>query len=291
MKKLKQVIDQIKNLPAENTDELEQLLWPYLCYSPKLPLRLGQQQLLQDAETATLKVHDEFFACRELAFNAFRWGNGTFKVLLTHGWGSKAADFNEVITALSTFEDLSIIAFDAPGTGSSEGEFSNLLLFKLAVKAVVKQYGNPDLLIGHSLGAMANVFALRDMEFMPSLLISITPLVRLQENFEASMDALNISSANQAAFFESFQEKFRVSASSFTLDHLYDFNDQLNHWLAFDSSDDIAPYPYLQEFLAHHPTIRASDYKDVGHSKAIKSPEIIADILAKVESIKYRTMN
>lgn len=285
MKKLKQIIDQIKNLPEEKAEELEQLLWPYICYSPKMPLRLVQEQLLQDAETISLTVFDEFFAGRELAFHAFRWGNGKVKVLLTHGWGSKAADFNELITALATLEDLEIIAFDAPGNGSSEGELSNLLLFKLAVQAVVKHYGHPDVLIGHSLGAMANVFALGDMEVKPALLISITPLVRLKENFQASMDALHIAPASQTAFFKSFQDKFNVSASSFTLDNLYAFDEQLNHWMAFDSSDEISPYPYLQEFLVHHPFVQAKDFKDVGHSKAIKSAEVIADILARVESV------
>jgi pimeloyl-ACP methyl ester carboxylesterase len=284
MKKLKQIIDQIKTIPPENADELEQLLWPYLCYSPKMALRLAQEHLLQDAEKVCLKVYDDFFAGRELSFNAFRWGSGKFKVLLTHGWGSKAADFNELITALAEVDDLEIIAFDAPGTGSSEGELSNLLLFKLAVQAVVEQYGNPDILIGHSLGAMANVFALRDSDVIPSLLISITPLVRLKENFQASMDAVNISAASQAAFLESFQKKFNVPASYFTLGNLYDLDDQPNHWVAFDSSDEISPYPYLEEFLAQHPSIQAIDYKDVGHSRAIKSHEIIREIIAKVKS-------
>jgi len=284
MKKLKQIIDQIKNTPAENADEIEQLLWPYLCYSPKMPLRLAQEQLLQASETLSLKVYDEFFAGRELSFNAFRWGNGKIKILLTHGWGSKAADFNELITALWKFEDLEIIAFDAPGNGSSEGALSNLLLFKLAVEAIIREYGHPDILIGHSLGAMANVFAVRDMEVMPSLLISIAPLVRLKENFQASLDALNISSASQKAFFESFQEKFNVSASSFTLGNLYDFDNQVNHWLAFDSSDEISPYPYLEDFLSHHPSVQGIDYKDVGHSKTIKSSEIIVDIIGKIQS-------
>ena len=283
MKKIKQVIDQIKNTPAAQADELGPLLWPYLCYSPKMPLRLAQEQLLQDAEKVSLKVFDEFFSGRELSFNAFKWGNGKVKVILTHGWGSKGADFNEMITALAAFEDLEIIAFDAPGNGSSEGELSNLLLFKLAVEAIIRQYGDPEILIGHSLGAMANVFAVRDMEVMPAVLISIAPLVRLKENFQTSMDALNISPASQAGFFESFQEKFHVPASDFTLDKLYNFDDRLDHWLAFDSSDPVSPYPYLEEFLAQHPALQAKDYKDVGHSKAIKSPEVIADILAKIE--------
>ncbi len=55
------------------------------------------------------------------------------KLLITTGWGSKAADFSELIQALRAIDDLEIIAFDAPGNGSSEGELSNLLLFIFSV--------------------------------------------------------------------------------------------------------------------------------------------------------------
>lgn len=284
MKKLRQIVNDIKTLTPQDSSELERLLWPYICYSPKMPLRLAQEQLLQSAEKISLKVNDEYFAEKELEFNTFKWGNGANKLLLTHGWGSKAADFSELIAALTTIKNLEIIAFDAPGNGSSEGDLSNLLLFKQAVKAIVLHYGKPNVVIGHSLGAMANVIALREMQITPSLLISLTPLVRLKENFEASMDALNIPHANQIAFLESFHAKFGVPASYFTLDNWYNFDAQLNHWLAFDSNDVVSPYPYLEKFLADHPFIKINNYEGVGHDKAIKSPVIITDIVEVVNS-------
>ncbi len=284
MKKLKQIVNEIKTLSPEASNELEHLLWPYICYSPKMPLRLAQEQLLQGAEKVSLKVNDEYFADKELLFNTFKWGNGKNKVFLTHGWGSKAADFNELITALTTIEDLEIIAFDAPGNGSSEGDLSNLLLFKQAVHAIVLHYGKPDIVIGHSLGAMANVIALREMQITPSLLISLTPLVRLKESFELSMDALDIPHASQTAFLESFSTKFGVPASHFTLDNWYNFDVQLNHWLVFDSNDVISPYLYLEKFLANHQFIKVSNYEGVGHDKAIKSSIIITDLIEMVNS-------
>jgi len=284
MKHLRQIINDIKALSPESTGELETLLWPYICYSPKMTIRFAQEQLLQTAEKVALKVNDEYFAEKELTFNTFKWGSGTKKVLLTHGWGSKAADFSELINALLTLEDLEIIAFDAPGNGSSEGELSNLLLFKQAVKAIVLHYGTPDVVVGHSLGAMANIIALREMQLTPSLLISLTPLVRLKENFEASMDAVNIPRTSQAAFLESFNTKFGVPASHFSLESCYDFDVQLNHWLVYDSIDAISPYPYLKEFLDNHPYITIKNYEGIGHNQAIKSDMIITDLVEIVYS-------
>lgn len=282
MKKLRQTIAAIQSLDLESSKEIESLLWQYICYSPKMPVRLQQQQLLDNAEIAVLKVNDEHFAKSELNFNTFKWGKGNHKVILTHGWGSKALDFSEIVTALNQTGDFEVIAFDAPGNGSSEGDLSNLLLYTQAVKAVVLHYGKPDVVVGHSLGAMANVIALREMGIKPSILISLTPLFQLKENFEYSMNAIGISAVNQAGFLNSFYNKFGVPASSFTFNNWYNFDNTLNHWLAYDVNDLISPYSYLKSFLATHPTIKNSNYADVGHDKIIKSPIVISDLIEQI---------
>lgn len=281
MKKLRQTIAEIQSLNPDSAKQIESLLWQYICYSPKMPVRLQQQQLLDHAEKSVLKVTDEYFAKKELSFNTFKWGSGKFKILLTHGWGSKAIDFSEIIMALAPTEDFEIISFDAPGNGSSEGELSNLLLYIQAVKAVVLYYGKPDIAIGHSLGAMANLIALREMEIKPALLISLTPLLRLKENFKFSMTAIGISQLEQTKFLNSFQEKFGFPASKFTFNDYY-FGSDFNHWLAYDVNDQISPYSYLESFLEAHPTIKTKNYAEMGHDKAIKSPTVINDLIEQV---------
>lgn len=284
MKKLKQTIAAIQSLDPGSSPELESLLWQYICYSPKMPVRLQQQQLLDKAEAAVLKVNDEHFAKKELSFNTFKWGRGECKILFTHGWGSKALDFSEIITALDETGNFEIIAFDAPGNGSSEGELSNLLLYVQAVKSVVLHYGRPDAVIGHSLGAMANVIALSEMEIKPSVLISLTPLLQLKENFEYSMNAIGVSALNQTGFLNSFHNKFGVPAADFTFNNWYNFDNTLNHWIAYDVNDPISPYAYLNDFLEMHPTVKKNNYTDVGHNKVIKSTTVISDLMEQLTS-------
>jgi hypothetical protein len=281
MKKLKQIFNEVKTGSSHTLDERNQLLWQLICYSPKMPVRLQQQQLLDEAEKFSLKVKDDYFAHSELSFNGFKWGHGKHKVLIAHGWGSKAADFAELITALLTLDDLEIIAFDAPGNGSSEGELSNLLLYVGAVKAIMSAYGAPDILIGHSLGAMANVIALRETGVKPSLLISLTPLIRLKENFEASMTAADVSREAQDTFLRSFEKHFGKPAGQYNLVDLYDFEGK--HWLAYDQHDLISPYSFIAEFLNTHQRIETHDYENTGHERIIKSPELINDVVKLVK--------
>jgi pimeloyl-ACP methyl ester carboxylesterase len=283
MKKLKQIIAQTKEIAAANPSGFNDLVWQLICYSPKMQLRLHQEQLLDEATHFSLKVNDDYFAKKELTFNGFKWGTGKHKILITHGWGSKAADCGDIITALREIDDVEIFAFDAPGNGSSEGELSNLLLFILAAEAIIKTYGKPDVLIGHSLGAMANVMAVEEIGILPSLLISLTPLVRLKENFDASMNAAGVQQQAQHQFLESFEALFGYPASWYNLNRQYSLDAGLNQWLAYDHADLFAPYTYLQEFLTTRPSIKAKHYEGTGHERILKSPEMIGDLVNEVK--------
>jgi pimeloyl-ACP methyl ester carboxylesterase len=283
LKKLKQIITQVKSHPAVSHEEFNELIWQLICYSPKMSVRFQQEELLNKTEKFNLVVNDDYFAKKQLTFNGFKWGTGRHKIIITHGWGSKAADFSEIITALSEIDDAEIIAFDAPGNGSSEGDLSNLLLYILAVKAVITEFGEPDILIGHSLGGMANAIAVSELNINAPFLISITPLIRLKENFEASMNGAEVSPQAQALFLTSFEEKFGSPASHFNLNNLYNPDKVRGHFLVYDEQDKVSTFNYLEEFLNNFPAIESRNYESVGHERVIKSVEVIGDLVNAVK--------
>jgi pimeloyl-ACP methyl ester carboxylesterase len=280
MKILKQIIAEIKNSKYEDRPELQDLILRYICYAPKMPLRIFQENLLERAEKTKLKVYDEYFSGQELTFQAFRWGKGNRKILLTHGWGSKAADLYEIIIAIEQVDDIEIIAFDAPGNGASEGELSSLLLFVEGIKAIVAHYGIPEVTIGHSLGAMANIIAMEQLQIHPKQMISIAPLIDLGKNFEASMDALDTPKVIQHTFFERFEERFKKPVSHYNLFDWSIFSTELSkHWVAYDANDIVSPYSFMKAFLGSNSAIDSTDYPDAGHERIIKSPMLIEDLL------------
>ncbi|WP_048906306.1 alpha/beta fold hydrolase [Pedobacter sp. V48] len=282
MKNLKQIIEDIK-VQSHDPELLQATLWKFICYSPKMPSRLHQQDLLNAAKTSTLKVYDQYFSKSDLNFNCFRWGNGSIKVLLTHGWGSKAIDFSELIDVLLLNKDIEIWAFDAPGNGSSEGELSNLILFAEAIKEFQKNYGAPDVMIGHSLGGMANTLVLQETLQFPKLLISIAPLVNLTENFKSSMTAVSIPENVQQRFFSEFEELYQMSTSRFLLNDMYTFSDEVKHLLIYEVNDYISPAGFIETFLEQYPTINASRYDDTTHAKIIIDPRVIKEINALIK--------
>jgi pimeloyl-ACP methyl ester carboxylesterase len=282
MKKLKTVFNKVKSLNGTEAPDMINLLWQLICYSPKMPVRLQQQQLIDEAKPFTLEVDDPHFAKSTLKFNGFTWGNGKRKILITQGWGSKAADFAELITALKNIDGTQVIAFDAPGNGSSEGELSNLLLFAKAAEAVIKTFGAPNIIIGHSLGAMANAIAIKQTGIKPALLISIAPLINLKENFIASLNAADVAPDLQDKFFTDFETLFDMDASGFTLNNLYPAGSISRHGLAYDPEDKIAPFAFLESFLIAHPEVETKVYEGRGHERIIKDDTVIADIVSLI---------
>jgi len=281
LKRLKQIVNALK-LTQSTPDAA--LMREFIFYSPKMPLRLHQEQLVAASKQFSLQVYDTYFTKADVTINCFSWGNGKRKVLLTHGWASKALDFYELIIELQKIEDLEIIAFDAPGNGSSISEFSNLMLYADSVKSIALNYVQPNVLIGHSLGGMANVIALQALGLKPHLLISIAPLIRLKENFEQSLGSVSIGVKDQDVFFSNFAHEFPVPADHFNLTELYQLDPDLDHFLAYDPADHISPYPFLKEFLAKNPAISAKSFEEVGHYKILKSADVIEDILQRISA-------
>jgi hypothetical protein len=284
MKHLKHIIQSIKQ-QDETSNELQKLIWELICYSPKMPLRLHQQQLIDQSEQLHLKVYDKYFSEKELSFPCFIWGEGSRIILLIHGWGSKGLDFYDLIKGILTVPDLKIIAFDAPGNGSAEGNLSNLFLFAEAIKEIKKVYGILDVMIGHSLGGMAAVRVLQETRECPRHLITIAPLINLKENFKGSMTNVGVSNENQQLFLDDFETLYQQSINSFHVEEMYDFADSINHTLIYEQNDTVTPVADIKEFLVQHPEVIPMKNEHTSHAKIISDAEVISKIVQQLEML------
>ncbi|MEJ7560256.1 MAG: alpha/beta hydrolase [Pedobacter sp.] len=282
MKHLKQVIQSIKQ-QDESSSELQQLIWELICYSPKMPLRQHQQQLINLSEQILLKADDTYFSKKKLNFPCFIWGEGIKIVLLVHGWGSKALDFYDLIQGLLSLPDVKVIAFDAPGNGSAEGHLSNLFLFVDAIKEIEKLYGVPHAIIGHSLGGMAAVRVLHETRVYPELLITIAPLINLKDNFKGSMDNLGLSDESQQLFLDDFETLYQQSINNFHVPEMYDFAGSIKHMLIYEQNDTVSPITDIEEFLHQYPEVIPVKNEHTSHAKIISDAEVISNIVQQLK--------
>ncbi len=101
----------------------------------------------------------ERLAVRGASLAAWTWGEGA-PVLLVHGWGSRGARLGSFVAPLVAAGH-SVVAFDAPGHGDSEGRFSSLPEFIFAIEAAHEARGPFTAIVGHSLGGAAVALAIR----------------------------------------------------------------------------------------------------------------------------------
>jgi pimeloyl-ACP methyl ester carboxylesterase len=140
-------------------------------FAPALTARWAERVFLTPgrrtpsaAERAALATGYRFsvpFAATRLA--AWSWGDGP-TVFLVHGWGGSAARMTSFVGPLLA-AGYSVVAFDGPGHGASDGSTSSVVEMALALRAVTEWTAAADAVrghpaaIGHSIGGAAIALA------------------------------------------------------------------------------------------------------------------------------------
>lgn len=122
-------------------------LW-FKTHRNRLPVR--EQQWLTTARQSRMSFeqHD---------ISLYHWGSGK-TVLLVHGWNGRGLQMGSFISALLD-QDCSVLAFDAPGHGTSTGQSTNAVQIARLIAQLDQKFGPFQAVIAHSLGVPASLYA------------------------------------------------------------------------------------------------------------------------------------
>jgi pimeloyl-ACP methyl ester carboxylesterase len=95
------------------------------------------------------------------SIQVYKYGQGTKKVLLIHGWAGRGTQLYKIGENLAK-KGYQVISFDATAHGDSEGKTSAMPEYIKSIFEIDKQYGPFEFAIGHSLGGMALLQAVKD---------------------------------------------------------------------------------------------------------------------------------
>jgi pimeloyl-ACP methyl ester carboxylesterase len=87
----------------------------------------------------------------------YKWGNGSKKVLLIHGWASHTFRWKATIEHLIE-NDFTVYAFDAPAHGLSSGKILHIILYSKMIDLFLKENEEIEHIISHSIGGFATVY-------------------------------------------------------------------------------------------------------------------------------------
>jgi pimeloyl-ACP methyl ester carboxylesterase len=90
----------------------------------------------------------------------YEYGTSQKKVLLVHGWSGRGTQLFKIADELVR-QGYATVSFDAPGHGKSPGNNSIMVDFIESILEINKQYGPFEAAIGHSLGGMSVLNAIK----------------------------------------------------------------------------------------------------------------------------------
>jgi pimeloyl-ACP methyl ester carboxylesterase len=114
------------------------------------PLKPYQISFLETGKHAILHYEDT-------KIQTYKWGSGSKKVLLIHGWASHSFRWKATIEHLIE-NDFTVHAFDAPAHGLSSGKILHLILYSKIIDLILKEYKEVEHIISHSIGGFATIY-------------------------------------------------------------------------------------------------------------------------------------
>jgi pimeloyl-ACP methyl ester carboxylesterase len=194
------------------------------------PLKQYQFDFYNTAEQFNFQFEGKKVQC-------FKWGNGKKKIMLVHGWASHSFRWKRLIEDLKK-ENCTIYAMDAPAHGMSSGKILHVLKYHHCLVEMIKQTGNMDVFVGHSIGG-----------FM--LLYTMYKLPELQTAKMVIMGAPGES----IDFLNFYKSTLKLSDKTMKLITDY-FINEIKQQPAYFSSKRFAPFVNCDTLLIH-------DEKDV----------------------------
>lgn len=139
----------------------------------------------------------------------YEYGNSNRKILLVHGWSGRGTQLFKIADALLA-QGYSTISFDAPAHGKSPGSTTIMVDFIAAIIEIDQQYGPFEAVIGHSLGGMAVLNALKKgLKVNKAIVIGSGDIVQdILDDFIAKLELKpNIATELKLHFEKKYNEK------------------------------------------------------------------------------------
>jgi pimeloyl-ACP methyl ester carboxylesterase len=138
----------------------------------------------------------------------WRGGGDGPTVLLVHGWGGHAARLSQFVAPLRA-AGFSVMSFDGPAHGESEGFRASVPEFADAIEALQRIYGGFQGAVAHSLGAMACMLALRRGLALPRA-VFLAPAADPERYAKKFARFFGISPHIRESMETRFQERYQI---------------------------------------------------------------------------------
>ena len=120
----------------------------------------------------------------------YHWSGKGPKIVLVHGWSSRATNFYEIIEKL-TLSDYDVYAFDAVAHGESKGIITNIPELIKTLEELVQEWGPVEAILGHSGGGFASAYVVAQNPQIKKLIL-ISPFNKVTDVFKIYFEMIQL---------------------------------------------------------------------------------------------------
>lgn len=212
---------------------------------------------------------------------AYKWGQGP-AIVVMHGWMGRASQWR--ILALKLIEKgYSVWACDAYGHGKSPGNYSNVIHFSSALMELLKEVGEVEAVVGHSLGA-ASIFNSMSRGQKFNKVVSISQPTIANDILDDFRARINASPKLNGAIRNEVRRLTGNEFEEYTTEHNVRYAIDIPYLVVHDQDDQEAKIDQA-EFL--HSKLHDSKLlitKGLGHFKILKDRKLMDEIVEFIES-------
>lgn len=210
----------------------------------------------------------------------YKYGNSEKKILLVHGWSGRGT---QLVKIADEFLKLgyTTISFDAPAHGKAPGKTSNMTEFIAAVHEIEKQYGPFEYAIGHSLGGMTVLNAVkRGLKVKKAIVIGSGDVVEDILNDFVIKIGLKPNIAKRMK--SDFEKKLGETMNSFSA-YIAAKEISIPVLVIHDEDDHDVPVTASQHIYKHLSNGQIMITKDLGHRKILGDSKVIKKIVEFIQ--------
>jgi len=212
----------------------------------------------------------------------YRWGSGNKTVLVVHGWAGRATQFRRFVKPLLK-AGYSIVGFDGPAHGQSEGRSTNLQEFRTVIEKLVSQLGNVTAILTHSFGGITALYALSNGLLVKTIINIASPTIS-DEIINTYLRAVGGSAKTGEAFKKYVLKKTGKPFSAFSaLEFIKLAPADLNLLLVHDEGDKEVALTHPKELLKHFPQGLLIQTKGLGHTRILKDDKVIHQVVTFIQ--------
>ncbi|MEC4005778.1 alpha/beta hydrolase [Flavobacterium sp. SUN052] len=126
-------------------------------FTTPIKYKIPKREFLMDKNSKQQKL---FIPKINKEIMVYQYGTSNRKILLVHGWSGRGTQLYKIADELLNI-GFATISFDAPAHGKSKGNTTIMVEFIECILEIEKKYGYFEFAIGHSLGGMSVLNAIK----------------------------------------------------------------------------------------------------------------------------------